>query len=68
VGSGERSEHFMGLGEGVKSRLFQTLIRDAHPDSNSRPAVQTSNPLPSRYAHWDPIISLCKDNFSCPNT
>jgi len=38
--------------EGVKSRLSQTLTRDARSDSNSRPAVQISNPLPSRYAPW----------------
>jgi len=40
----------MGLGERVKSRLSQALTRDTRPDSNSRPAVQILNPLPSRYA------------------
>jgi len=42
--------HFMDPGERVKSRLSQALTRSARPDSNSRPAVQISNPLPSRYA------------------
>jgi len=41
--------HFVGPGEGVKSRLSQALTRGAHPNSNSRPAVQISNLLPSRY-------------------
>jgi len=40
----------MGPGKGVKPRLSQTLTRGARPDSNSRPAVQIPNPLPSRYA------------------
>jgi len=44
--------HFVGPGEGVKPRLSQALTRGARPDSNSRPAVQISNPLPSRYASW----------------
>jgi len=44
--------HFVGPGEGVKPRLSQAFIRDACPDSNSRPTVQISNPLPSRYAPW----------------
>jgi len=44
--------YFVGLGEGVKPRLFQTLTRDARPDSNSRPAVQISNFLSSRYTPW----------------
>jgi hypothetical protein len=35
----------MGPGERVKPQLFQVLIRGARPDSNSRPAVQISNPL-----------------------
>jgi len=39
----------VGPGEGVKPRLSQALTRGARPDSNSRPAVQISNPLPSRY-------------------
>jgi hypothetical protein len=37
--------YFVDPGEEVKSRLFQALTRDAHPDSNSRPAVQISNSL-----------------------
>jgi len=44
--------HFVGPGEGVKPRLSQALTKDARPDSNSRPAVQISNPLPSRYTSW----------------
>jgi len=47
-----RKAHFVGPGEGVKPQLSQALTRDARPDSNSRPAVQISNPLPSRYAPW----------------
>jgi len=42
----------MSLGEGVKPRLSQTLTRGARPDSNSRPAVQISNFLPSHQASW----------------
>jgi len=42
--------HFVGSGERVKPRLSQALIKDALPDSNSRPAVQISNLLSSRYA------------------
>jgi len=44
----------VGPGEGVKPRLSQALTRGARPDSNSRPAVQIPNPLPSRYAPWGP--------------
>jgi len=44
--------YFVGPGEGVKARLFQVLTRSACPDSNSRPAVQISNPLSSRYTSW----------------
>jgi len=46
-----RKAHFVGPGERVKPRLSQALTRDACPDSNSRPAVQISNSLLSRYAH-----------------
>jgi len=46
----------VGLGEGVKPRLSQALTRGARPDSNSRPAMQISNPLPSRYASWGTIL------------
>jgi len=42
----------VGPDEGVKPQLSQALTRDARPDSNSRPAMQISNPLPSRYACW----------------
>jgi len=42
----------VGPGEWVKPRLSQALTRDARPDSNSRPVVQISSPLPSRYAPW----------------
>ena len=45
-----RKAHFMDPGERVKPRLSQALSRGARPDSNSRPTVQISNPLPSRYA------------------
>jgi hypothetical protein len=45
-----RKAHFVGSGEQVKPRLSQALTRGARPDSNSRPAVQISSPLPSRYA------------------
>jgi len=44
-----RKMYFVGPGEGVKLRLSQTLTRDARLNSNSRPAVQISNPLSSRY-------------------
>jgi len=47
-----RKAYFVGSGEGVKPRLSQALTRDARPDSNSRPAVQISNHLSSRYAPW----------------
>jgi hypothetical protein len=36
----------------------QTLTRGARPDLNSRPAVQISNPLPSRYASWGLLLCL----------
>ena len=39
----------MGIGKRIKPWLFQALTRGACPDSNSRPAVQISSPLPSRY-------------------
>jgi len=42
-----RKVYFVGPDEGVKPRLSQVLTRNARPDSNSRPAVQISNPLPS---------------------
>jgi len=49
--SSPRKVYFVGSGEGVKPRLSQALTRGARLDSNSGPAVQISNPLPSRYAH-----------------
>ena len=42
--------HFVGPGERAKPWLSQTLTRGARPNSNSRPAMQISNPLPSRFA------------------
>jgi hypothetical protein len=48
--------YFVGPGERVKFWLSQALTRGARPDSNSRPAVQISNPLPSRYALWGYFI------------
>jgi hypothetical protein len=47
-----RKAHFVSPGERVKPRLSQALTRGARPDLNSRPAVQISNPLSSRYAPW----------------
>ena len=44
--------HVVGPGERIKPWLSQALTRDARLDSNSRPAVQISNPLLSRYAIW----------------
>jgi hypothetical protein len=44
--------YFVGSDERVKLRLSQTLTRDARPDSNSRPAMQISSLLPSRYVPW----------------
>jgi len=52
-----RKAHFVGPGEGVKPRLSQVLTKGARPDSNSRPAVQISNPLPSRYTSWEHRIT-----------
>jgi hypothetical protein len=54
--------HFVDPGERVKPRLSQTLTRVAHPDSNSRPAVQISSPLPSRYVPWrEKVVLTLKD-------
>jgi len=47
--------HFVGLNERVKLRLSRALTRDARPDSNSRPVVHISSPLPSRYATSKPL-------------
>jgi len=49
-----RKAYFVGPGERLKPRLSQTLTRGARPNSNSRPAVQISSPLSSRYAPWGP--------------
>ena len=48
-----RKVHFVGSGERVKPRLSQAFTRGACPDSNSRPAMQISSPLPSRHAPGD---------------
>jgi hypothetical protein len=61
-----RKRHFVGSGEGVKPRLSQTLTRDARPDSNSRPAVQISNLLPSRYISWGLHCYLCQAILQMP--
>jgi hypothetical protein len=50
--------YFMGPGKRIKPRLSQALTRSARPDSKSRPAVQISSPLPSRYASWGQKIKL----------
>jgi len=47
-----RKAYFVGSGERVKPRLSQALTRDARPDSNLRPAVQTSSLLSSCYSSW----------------
>jgi len=44
-----RKAHFVGQGERVKPQLSHALTRDARSDSNSRPAVQISSPLPSHH-------------------
>jgi len=49
----------VGPSEGVKPWLSQALTRDACPDSNSRPAVQISNLLSSRYAPWGYLHYYC---------
>jgi len=53
----------MGPGEGVKSRLSQALTRGARSNSNSRLAVQISNPLPSRYAPWEQVDHDTNDSW-----
>jgi len=53
--------YFVGQSEGVKPWLFQALTRNARPDSNSRPAVQISNPLSSHYALWGQQPNIIKD-------
>jgi hypothetical protein len=39
-----------------KTPAVQALTRGARPDSNSKPAVQISNLLPSRYVPWGHLI------------
>jgi hypothetical protein len=58
-----RKAHFMGPGEWVKHWLSQDLTRGARPDSNSRPAMQISNPLPSRYIPGNVYEVLTNQNF-----
>jgi hypothetical protein len=41
--------YFVGPDKKIKPRLFKALTKNACPDSNSRPAMQILNPLPSRY-------------------
>ena len=36
-----RKVYFVGLDERVKSQLSHALTKDARPDSNSRPAIQS---------------------------
>jgi len=50
--------HFVDPGEQVKPQLSQALTRGARPDLNSKPVVQTSSPLPSRYAPWVEVNGL----------
>jgi len=57
----------VGPGEQVKPQLSQALTRGARPDSNSRPAIQISSPLPSRYAPWEQKTSLRSDQLSYPS-
>jgi hypothetical protein len=47
----------VGSGERVKHWLSQALIKNTRPDSNSRPAMQISNPLLS---HQTPLGLLTK--------
>jgi hypothetical protein len=47
-----RKVYFVSPGERIKPRLSQALTRGARRDSNSRPAVQISSPLPLRYVSW----------------
>jgi len=53
-----RKAHFIGPGEQTKHRLSRVLTRGARPDSNSRPAMQISSLLPSRYAPWGLVMRL----------
>jgi len=55
--------YFVGPNERVKPRLFQALTRGARPDSNSRPAVQISSTLPSRYTPWGPLCHYASEQF-----
>jgi hypothetical protein len=42
----------VGSDKRVKLQLSQVFTRGARPDSNSRPTMQISSPLLSRYAFW----------------
>jgi hypothetical protein len=53
-----RKVYFVSPGERIKPRLSQALTRGARRDSNSRPAVQISSPLPLRYVSWDLVFHL----------
>jgi hypothetical protein len=65
-----RKVYFVGSSKRVKSRLFQAFTRDARPDSNLRPAVQISNPLPSNPScfrtsdYFFPKLHLTNKNFT----
>ena len=59
-----RKACFVGSGEQVKPWLSQVLTIDTSNNSNSRPAVQISNPLPTCYGHT--FISLLQ--FLCVYT
>ena len=48
----EKKVYFMGPNKQVKSRLSQALIKNACPNSNSRPTMQISKLLLSRYAPY----------------
>jgi hypothetical protein len=45
-----RKAYFMGPDERVKHWLSQDFTKNTRSDSNSRPVVQISSPLPSRHA------------------
>jgi hypothetical protein len=50
--------YFVSSSERVKPRLSQALTRGTRPDSNSKPAVQISNPLSSCYDIWEPFRDI----------
>jgi hypothetical protein len=63
-----RKVYFVGPGEEVKPQLSQALTRDTRPDSNSRPAVQISNPLSSRYVPWGRKLTLLLMSYTSIDT